>query len=335
MSDRAVVEFPHPQPELRAEFLRRAALFSGDREGPEVGLALIDEAISLLSRLPPGPAIVQAKVRKHQLMLKSGRYAEAFAIAQETTASAEAAGDQRTLRVMLGRVAWHEAVTRGLAHGSPTMDRARSLLPSLEDPTGDVWLAVIWTDVLLVLGAARRRGRGGRTRRLGPRRGAGDRRLRSRPGPLQHHERVDPRRQARGGGRGPRARRRGSGRPRSRTVRSRSRAPGCAGGTHGCGDPRCRDPVARGVQRRSWTLSSSPPSPSSSCGATAPAKRGCARSRRSRCQASSTPVALLLPTLVLAARAAADLAVAGTAEHAQLLARLGDMRARAETSGAA
>lgn len=153
MSNRAAREFPDPEPTLRAEFLRRAALFRAEREGPEVGLDLIDEALAILSHLPGGHALVQALVRKHQLLLKSGRYSEASVLARETAEAAEAARDTRTLRVMLGRVAWHEALASGLDQGATTMDRARSLLTSDEDPIGDIWLAVIWTDVLLVLGA--------------------------------------------------------------------------------------------------------------------------------------------------------------------------------------
>lgn len=332
MSDRSVVEFPDPQPELRAELLRRAALFSGDREGPEVGLTLIDEAISLLSRLPPGPAMVQAMVRKHQLLLKSGRYAEAFAVAQETAASAEAVGEERTLRVMLGRVAWHQAVTRGLAHGSSTMDRARSLLPSLEDPTGDVWLAVIWTDVLLVLGAgaAEVEAAGRDSLALAEEQGIEDfgpvlvryniTSALIRDGRLEEatavlgHEAEGP-----------------VDLDRAPFVLARALLDALAGRM---------DAATRAVETL-WREAADAQSDLELVSTIAVFDLWSARPSRAwtrtqqalASQASSTPVALLLPVLVLAARAAADLAVADTAEHAQLLIRLGDMRARAETSG--
>jgi hypothetical protein len=153
MSDDAAVEFPVLEPGLRAEFLRRAAVFRAEREGPEVGLELIDEAIGILSDLPPGTGMVQAMARKHQLLLKRGRYVEAFGVARETAVAAEAAGDRRAQRLMLGRVAWHEAIAGGLEQGSLTMAHARSLSSSVADPTGAIWLAVIWTDVLLICGA--------------------------------------------------------------------------------------------------------------------------------------------------------------------------------------
>lgn len=153
MSNRAALEFPAPEPTVQAEFLRRAALFRAEREGPKVGLELIDEAIDILSRLPAGHALMQAMGRKHQLLLKSGAYAEAHLLAKDTAAAAEAVGDQQTLRVMLGRLAWHEALSGRLDQATEMMTRALSLLPSDQDPTGDIWLAVIWTDALLVLGA--------------------------------------------------------------------------------------------------------------------------------------------------------------------------------------
>jgi hypothetical protein len=154
MSAEASARFPELDPPLRAEFLRRSAVFRTEVEGPDVGLQLIDESLGILSTLPVGEGMVRAMARKHQVLLRLGRFAEAGGVARACVEAAETAGDRMSQRLMLGHVAWHEAVIDGdLVRGTATMAHARSLSSASEDPTGDIWLAVIWTDVLLILGA--------------------------------------------------------------------------------------------------------------------------------------------------------------------------------------
>lgn len=153
MSADASRHFPDLEPSLRAEFLRRAAIFRTEVEGPEVGLELIDEAIRLLSGQPTGVGMVRAMARRHQLLIRSGRYAEAVDVARQGVVAAEAVGDLYIQRLLLGHVAWHEAVVDGAwARALESMAQARSL-PAVDDPSGAIFLSVIWTDALLVTGA--------------------------------------------------------------------------------------------------------------------------------------------------------------------------------------
>ena len=320
MSDHAARDLPGPQPDLRAEFLRRAALFSGpSAKDPRSGSSSSTRPSVPVSRLPPrsgdgasdGPeAPAPAQVRPIRRGVRRGparprpRLRPRESCGRSASCSAEWPGTKLS--------------TAGSAHGASTMDRARSLLPSVTDPTGDVWLAVIWTDVLLVLGAGFPSVEAAGREALGPRRGAGDRRLRSRPGSLQHHERADPRREAR--------RRRPPllGPEVERTV-DLDRAPlssHARSWTRWAGRWRRRPALQtlwRDARTRSPTSSTSPPPPPSDCGATAPESVVAHAHEGARDPGHATPVALLLPALVLAARAAADLAVADTAEAAQLL----------------
>ena len=155
MTADAEAHFPDLEPILRAEFLRRSAIFRTELEGPEVGLELIDEAIQILSALPAGVGMVRAMARRHQLLTRSGRFVEAVGVARDGVVAAESAGDRYIQRLMLGHVAWHEAIVDGgLARGSVTMRHAQSLSAAADDPSGDIFLSVIWTDVLLILGAS-------------------------------------------------------------------------------------------------------------------------------------------------------------------------------------
>ena len=95
MSADADARFPDLEPSLRAEFLRRAAIFRTELEGPEVGLELIDEAIrDPVGHCRLGVAMVRAMARRHQLLIRLGRFVEAFGVAREAAMAAEAAGDR-------------------------------------------------------------------------------------------------------------------------------------------------------------------------------------------------------------------------------------------------
>ena len=146
MSADADVHFPDLEPSLRAEFLRRAAVFRTDLEGPDVGLELIDEAIRALSALRVGVGMVRAKARKHQVLVRMGRFDEALDVARETVVAAEAVGDLMSQRLMQGHVAWHEAVIDG-GHGARSRDDGARPVPLLGGRgrlAGEIWLAVIW-----------------------------------------------------------------------------------------------------------------------------------------------------------------------------------------------
>ena len=139
MSDEAGALFPNVEPRVRAEFLRRAAVFRGNRESYDVGLTLIDEAIALLRTLPPGAALIEALNHKQYILILSGRSDEAFTVAREAALAAESFGDVSSHRHQLGWVAWHEGMTGSLDVAAETMARSRALLPPAPTRRGTSW----------------------------------------------------------------------------------------------------------------------------------------------------------------------------------------------------
>ncbi len=152
MSDEASALFPDVEPRIRAELLRRAAVFRGNREGYDVGLRLIDKAIGLYRAIPPSPGMIHALNHKQYFLTQSGRSDEAFSLAREAARAAESIGDASSHRHQLSWVAWHEGMTGPLEVAARTMARARALLPPGSDPPGDIREAMFWTDILLWCG---------------------------------------------------------------------------------------------------------------------------------------------------------------------------------------
>ena len=153
MNDAAAALFPDAEPRVRAELLRRAAVFRGYREGYDVGLRLIEEAIALFRTLPPSAGLIQALNHKQYFLTQGGQSGEAFTIAREAVRVAEKFGDASSHRHQLSWVAWHEGMSGSPDLAAETMARARALLPRGTDPTGDIREAMLWTDVLLSCGA--------------------------------------------------------------------------------------------------------------------------------------------------------------------------------------
>ncbi len=138
----------------RAELLRRAADFSGQRDGPEAGLELIEEALATFAGLPECVGLVLALTRKAALLLASGRYADSAAATRDAAEVAARVGNTRVHRTALSWVAWHEALLGDVDQGVTTMARASALVPPSSDPEGDIRQAVLLTDVLLTTGGA-------------------------------------------------------------------------------------------------------------------------------------------------------------------------------------
>lgn len=154
MSDESGNKLGDVDPLTNAELLRRAADYRGQREGPHVGMAVIEEAIAAYQALPVNVGMVHALHRKEALLLASGRYAEAFDTARTAAQVAEQVGDARVHRTALSWVAWHEGAAGLREQAMRTMGEAASLVPADSDPEGDIRQAVLLTDVLLVTGGS-------------------------------------------------------------------------------------------------------------------------------------------------------------------------------------
>jgi hypothetical protein len=154
MSDESGDRLGAVDPLTRAHLLRRAADYRGQREGPEVGLAVIEEAIAAYEALPVDVGMVHALLRKEALLLATGRYVEAGDVVRLAARVGEQVGDARAQRTALSWVAWHEGVEGFQEQAMGTMRRAASLVPAGSDPEGDIRQAVLLTDVLLQAGSS-------------------------------------------------------------------------------------------------------------------------------------------------------------------------------------
>ena len=136
----------------RAELLLRGAEYRGEREGFAVGLTLIDEALAIHDRLPPGAGRLEALNKKRLYLMHLGRFTEAQEVARAAAAAASGLGDRHWQRHHLMSVAWFEGVDGDLTAAFGSLAAAAALLPAGSDPLGDITRATLSTDLLLVCG---------------------------------------------------------------------------------------------------------------------------------------------------------------------------------------
>ena len=152
MSDAAEMQLPEADAATRAELLRRAADYRGDREGMAVGMALIDQALEIYDRLPPSNGFLRALNLKRVLLRSVGRYDEARDLALSAADTAALLGDLRMQRHHLSALAWHQGVGGDVPGALETLDAARVPFTDGSDPLGDITQSVNATDLLLIFG---------------------------------------------------------------------------------------------------------------------------------------------------------------------------------------
>ncbi len=145
MSDESGDRLGDVDPLARAELLRRAADYRGQREGADVGMVVIEEALAAYEALPMTVGRVHALLRKEALLLAKGRHSEALEVARAAADVAAQVGDLKAHRTALSWVAWHEGVGGAREQALRTMARAASLVPGDSDPEGDIRQAVLLT----------------------------------------------------------------------------------------------------------------------------------------------------------------------------------------------
>ena len=153
MSERAEAQLGKVDEAVRAELLRRAAAYRGEREGVAVGMALIDEALETYETLAPSVGLLHALNQKRLLLSSLGRFRDAHDLIRSAAALASQIGDPRMERHHLATLAWHEAVGGNLPAAVEMLERGRGLVGD-SDPIGDIRQAVMATDLLMVCGAA-------------------------------------------------------------------------------------------------------------------------------------------------------------------------------------
>ena len=138
---------------VRADLLLRRSIYRGEVEGIEVGMALLEEALTLCDALPIRETKVRALDRKQNMLFALGWVEEARAVAAEQVEAATELGDPVFLRDSLMRVAWHRGMAGHPAEAMDLLAVAAARAGAHRDPLGDVRLGVYGTDVLLINGA--------------------------------------------------------------------------------------------------------------------------------------------------------------------------------------
>ena len=149
---------PRPRSLLRAEFLRRGAI-SGPSRRTRGRTRAIDEDQKLSACGPGGDR--PAMGGSHQVLTRSGRFVEAGCVAGESGGGRVGWGSLHPApewAMLLARGHRRRRARARIHDDGP----AQSLWAAADDPSGDIFLSVVSTSVLLILGAGRR-SRGGRS----------------------------------------------------------------------------------------------------------------------------------------------------------------------------
>ena len=152
LSDRAEAQLPGIDEAARAELLRRAAEYRGEREGLAIGLELVEQALEIYRRLPLGSGVLRAMNLKRQQLNNVGRFDEAGDLARSALDTAMLIGDRRAERHQLNSLAWYVGVDGRVSDARALLARGRALFDEGADPLGDLREAVITSDLLLVCG---------------------------------------------------------------------------------------------------------------------------------------------------------------------------------------
>ena len=247
LSDEATRRLTNVDAADRAALLVRAADYRGQRETAAVGLELIEQALEIYCDsaaergLRPG-ARQAANLLLHQL----GRFDDAYRVAKSAVEAAEHLGVPQLHRRMLAMPGL--ARGRGRRRGSrPPHGRrgARTRWPPVPIHSGDIWIGVIRTDILLRSGGSAEDVEAAGEPGLAVAASIGDRQLAGRPGAVQHLRSTDPCRLRRPGCGPDRPRDRGALRHRPMAHPPRTRQPGRPSRT-----PRCRPRPPLSAPRR-------------------------------------------------------------------------------------
>jgi DNA-binding CsgD family transcriptional regulator len=151
LAEEALERLAGADPATRADVLARA----GDvrsRSAPQQGLDLLYQALAIYERLPPSPGHVRALHDVRAILHNEGRQAEGAEVTERAVAVAARAG-QRTAHIeILGRQAWEQMAAGAGELAVERIGELRRRLSARDEPRLHVWLAVIHTDMLLVMG---------------------------------------------------------------------------------------------------------------------------------------------------------------------------------------
>jgi hypothetical protein len=153
LSDAANARLTDMDDGARADLMFRRAIYRGETEDLEVGLALLDETLDLCRQLPVRETYVRAMDRKQSLLYFVGRTDEARLLAAQQVDVATELGDPVLLRDSLMRVAWFDGVSGDTTRAIRLLDESAERAGVGDDPLGEIRRGVYATDVLLTCGA--------------------------------------------------------------------------------------------------------------------------------------------------------------------------------------
>jgi tetratricopeptide (TPR) repeat protein len=136
-----------------AALYQRAAVVRGATNrgvNSEAALPLLARAIAIHETLPPCSDHLEALWRRSYLLKVRGHYDEAAATLEGAVEMAKRIGDRALIREALAGQGWEMARSGNLEGGLAMIEQAhRTVLPR-PDPVGEVELAIMHTDVLLM-----------------------------------------------------------------------------------------------------------------------------------------------------------------------------------------
>ena len=151
LADEALAQAPSMKPALRAAALHRASQVLNHTD-PETAESLAQRAIDAYEDVHDTDGVVQAMSDRSCALRTAGRYAEAEKLVTEMVRVSADLGP-RTRRGVLIEHAWLEVAAGRTASGLSLAEEAASI-EVVSDPFGDVWVGTYHTDLLLMTAAS-------------------------------------------------------------------------------------------------------------------------------------------------------------------------------------
>lgn len=140
---------PHMDPGERFRLALRAAAITWGQHGPDRALELLDRAESQLGGEPAPDLRMGALRLRAGLLSKTGRVDEALDVLDEAVGASARATDHAGLFRLFATQGWHLGFSGDLEAAGRSFTRAREILGEAPSPDGEVFLAMMHTDVLL------------------------------------------------------------------------------------------------------------------------------------------------------------------------------------------